>query len=324
MPIFGSGIGFEIDCGAPRANYTGAEFQIATVGIGTPIWGQLMIASQCRLAVVTGAAGGLGLAFAKQLAERGYRLLLVDRRQAQLEEVCAIIADEYDTSADPYAIDLCNRHEVEQLAQRLALSDVELLVNNAGFGTVDYFVDTDTSFLVGIAEIHVIAPTILTRAVLPGMVERNRGNIINVSSLGAWLHSAGNVQYGATKSYLAVFSESLQQELRGTGVRIQALCPGFVRTEFHSGETMKAFHQRQTAASMWMSPEEVVTCSLSKLSANQVIVVPGFRFRILGRLARMPFLQPLLQWITRVPRLARPAPAIDTRSEPVFGVVKRA
>lgn len=99
---------------------------------------------------------------AKQLAERGYRLLLVDRRQAQLEEVCATIADEYDTSAKPYAIDLCNRHEVEQLAQRLATSDVELLVNNAGFGTVDYFVDTDTSFLVGIAEIHVIAPTILT------------------------------------------------------------------------------------------------------------------------------------------------------------------
>jgi short-subunit dehydrogenase len=288
-----------------------------------------MIASQRRLAVVTGAAGGLGLAFANQLAERGYRLLLIDRRQAQLEEVCAAIADKYDTSAEPYPIDLCNRQEVEALAQRLAQSDVELLVNNAGFGTVDYFVDTDTSFLVGIAEIHVIAPTILTRAVLPSMVERNRGHVINVSSMGAWFHSAGNVQYGATKSYLAVFSESLQQELRGTGVRIQALCPGFVRTEFHSGEKMKAFHQRKTAASMWMSPDEVVTCSLRRLNGRQVIVIPGFRFRILGRLARMPFLQPLLQWITRVPRLSRRAapaaePIVDGRPEPAFSVAKRA
>lgn len=290
-----------------------------------------MIATQRRLAVVTGAAGGLGLSFANQLAARGYRLLLVDRRQAQLEQVCAAIADRYEVSAEPYAIDLCNRPEVEQLAQRLEHLDVELLVNNAGFGTVDYFVDTDPSFLVGIADVHVIAPTLLTRAVLPGMVARNRGNVINVSSMGAWFHSAGNVQYGATKSYLAVFSESLQQELRGTGVRIQALCPGFVRTEFHSGEKMKAFHQCAPAANMWMSPDEVVACSLRKMSRRQVIVIPGLRFRILGRLARMPFLQPIMQWFTRVPRMTRRAPPqpvaeplVEPRPETVLRIVKRA
>jgi short-subunit dehydrogenase len=290
-----------------------------------------MIASQRRLAVVTGAAGGLGLAFANQLAARGYRLLLVDRRQAQLEQVCAAIADRYEVSVDSYAADLCNRHEVQQLAQHLEQLDVDLLVNNAGFGTVDYFVDCDPSFLAGIADIHVIAPTLLTRAVLPGMVDRNRGNIINVSSLGAWLHSAGNVQYGATKSFLAVFSESLQQELRGTGVRIQALCPGFVRTDFHASEEMKAFHQCTPAANMWMSPDFVVAYSLRKMSRRQVIVIPGLRFRILGRLARMPFLQPIMQFFTRVPRMIRRAapqpavePVVEPRNETVLRIVKRA
>lgn len=290
-----------------------------------------MIASQRRLAVVTGAAGGLGLAFANQLAARGYRLLLVDRRQAQLEQVCATIADRYEVSVEPYVIDLCNRREVEQLTLHLQQLDVDLLVNNAGFGTVDYFVDCDPSFLAGIADIHVIAPTLLTRAVLPGMVDRNRGNIINVSSLGAWFHSAGNVQYGATKSFLAVFSESLQQELRGTGVRIQALCPGFVRTEFHSAEEMRAFHQRTPAANLWMSPDEVVACSLRKMSRRQVIVIPGLRFRILGRLARMPFLQPIMQFFSRVPRMMRRAapqpvvePAVEQRTDTVLRIVKRA
>ncbi len=98
----------------------------------------MKIASQRGLAVVTGAAGGLGSAFAHQLAERGYRLLLVDRRQAQLEQVCEAIAARHGGSAEPYAVDLCKREEVEQLAKRLEqMADVELLVNNSGFGTVD-------------------------------------------------------------------------------------------------------------------------------------------------------------------------------------------
>ncbi len=94
-------------------------------------------------------------------------------------------------------------------------------------------------------DVHVVAPTILTQAVLPGMIERNSGGIINVSSLSAWFHSAGNVQYGSTKNYLAVFSRSLHQELRGTNVRVQALCPGFVRTEFHAAQSMQAFNLRR-------------------------------------------------------------------------------
>ena len=302
----------------------------------------MKIASQKGLAIVTGAAGGLGSAFAKQLAERGYRLLLVDRRQEQLEQVCESIADQHGNCVELCAVDFCRREDLERLAGRLAAApDVELLVNNAGFGTVDYFADTDPNYLVGMVDVHVVAPTILTRAVLPGMLERNRGNIINVSSVGGWFHSAGNVQYGSTKNYLAVFSQGLEQELLGTNVRVQALCPGFVRTEFHSAECMQAYRTRQPPADpLWMAAEEVVTYSLRQLHKKQVIVIPGIGYRLVGRLGRMPFLQPLFQWITRVPRSApgavpntipSPAQPAFAQPEPVeaypattFGMPKRA
>jgi short-subunit dehydrogenase len=281
----------------------------------------MKIASRRGLAVVTGAAGGLGRAFAKKLAQRGYRLLLVDRRPAQLDEVCESLAQQGAT-AEPYAVDLCQREELRQLAARLEqMSNVELLVNNAGFGAVDYFVDTDPSYLVGMVDLHAVAPTILTRTVLPGMIERNRGGIISVSSMSCWFNSAGNAQYGSTKTYLAVFSQSLQQELRGTNVCVQALCPGFVRTEFHAAESMQAFKTRPCpAAHWWMSADDVAECSLRRLG-KQVIVIPGFKFRILGRLAQMPVLQPITQWITRAPRsVAGGVQPAEARPEPVFSV----
>lgn len=285
------------------------------------------------LAVVTGAAGGLGATFARQLAERGYRLILIDRRPTQLEQVCQEITGKTGVTAQPQAVDLCNREQVQQLADDLSKLEVDLLVNNAGFGTVDYFADTDPKFLVGQADLHVVTPTILCRAVLPGMLERNRGNIINVSSLGAWFNSAGNVQYGSTKSFLATFSLNLDQELRGTGVRVQALCPGFVRTEFHDAECMQAYKQRKTnpAAHLWMTPDEVVACSLQKLGKKQVLVIPGFGYSLIGRFAQMPVLRRLFQWITNVPRVtakgtpvATPNPPTGELSAPAFGVVKRA
>jgi short-subunit dehydrogenase len=261
------------------------------------------------LAVITGAAGGLGSSFARKLAERGYRLLLVDRRPEPLEHLCYSLADQQGASAEPYAADLCQREEVERLAKRLQMEAVGLLVNNAGFGAVDYFVDTEASYLVGMVDLHVVAPTILTRAVLPGMIERNSGAIINVSSVAAWFQCTANVQYGSTKNYLAVFSQALEHELRGTNVRVQALCPGYVRTEFHEAESMRAFRLRRSpSANVWMSPDRVVDCSLRRLGRRKVIVIPGVRNRIVGRLAQMPVLQPLMQRLGWRPQLG-PCPA---------------
>lgn len=263
----------------------------------------MKMATQRGLAVVTGAAGGLGSCFANKLAARGYRLLLVDRRPEQLEQVCESITTEHRVSAEAYAADLSNREEVERLAKRLGqMEDVELLVNNAGFGTVDHFVDTHPSLLTGMVDVHIVAPMILTHSVLPGMLSRNSGAIINVSSVSAFFHSAGNAHYGATKIGLAVFSTALHEELRGTNVRVQALCPGFVRTEFHKAESMKGFARCSPTNNLWSTPDDVVDCSLRRLSSKQVIVIPGLGYRIIGRLARMPILQPLMQRIARVER----------------------
>ena len=262
-------------------------------------------AAKGELAVVTGAAGGLGACFAQKLAQRGYRLLLIDRRAEQLRQTCDAINARYGAVATPCSVDLCQRAEVESLAGQLNQTpDLALLVNNAGFGTTDYFVDIDVSQHLDMIHLHVLTPVMLARAALPGMIERNRGAIINVSSLGAWSHSAGNVQYAATKTYLAVFSQALEQELQGTNVRVQALCPGFVRTEFHDAQGMKGFDLGQVPAQYWMSAEEVVECSLRELAGKRVVVFPGLRYRILGRLMQMPLFQPLVRRMARTQRRA--------------------
>lgn len=284
-------------------------------------------ASARGLAVVTGAAGGLGLAFANQLASQGYRLLLVDRRQQPLEQACESIIARHGTSAESYAIDLARRDDVEVLAGRLKQTpDIELLVNNAGFGSFDYFADADAKFLVAMVDVHVVAPVIFARAVLPGMVERKRGAIINVSSLAAFLQSAGNVQYGATKCFLAFFSLALGEELRGSNVRVQALCPGYIRTDFHEAAGVKGLARwRAPAPHQWMSADDVVSCSLRRLSGRDVIVIPGLGNSILGRLAQMPVLRPLVQWLTRMPRVApNSAPSAEPCPAPSLGIPKNA
>jgi short-subunit dehydrogenase len=142
------------------------------------------------------------------------------------------------------------------------------------------------------------------------MIQRDQGAIINVSSLGAWSYTAGNVQYASTKTYLAVFSQALAEELGGTSVRVQALCPGFVRTDFHDAAGMRGFDLRQVPARLWMSADDVVECSLRRLSGRKVIVFPGLRNRILGRLMQMPLFQPFVQRLaTARKRAARRMPS---------------
>ena len=160
-------------------------------------------------------------------------------------------------------------------------------MDNAGFGIPGKFAETQVDRHLAMMHVHVLASVRFGRAALPGMLARGRGAIINVSSIGAFMPKPGDVTYCATKAYLNTFSEALQAELRGTGVRIQALCPGFTRTEFLDNPEYEK-HQVKTRIPevLWMSAEEVVEQSLDALGQGRVVCVPGFKNRLIVALAR--------------------------------------
>lgn len=228
-----------------------------------------------KLAVITGASSGLGTVFAQQLAARGYQLLLIARRAARLEELRATLGP----AAEIYPCDLADPAETERLALFLReRADVSLLVNNAGFGTLGKFHETDYGRQAEMVQVHVLATMRLTRAVLPTMIHAREGAIINVSSVAAYFRSAGNVSYCATKGWVNDFTEGLRIELDAlhSPVTVQALCPGFTYTEFH--DTM-GVDRAQIPKWLWMPADYVVRQSLDALATRKLFVIPNWKYR---------------------------------------------
>ena len=230
-----------------------------------------------KLAVVTGASSGLGEVFARKLAAKGYRLLLVARREERLGALAASLGPNHEVMG----ADLTKEEDLERLARRLEGSaDLQLLVNNAGFGTKGLFWETDYGRQVEMHKLHVMATLRLTHAALPGMVKRNSGGIINVASVAAFFRSRGNAGYCATKGWMKDFTEALYLELKAvrSAVKVQALCPGFTYTEFH--DTM-GVSRSSIARSMWMPADFVVEESLGELERGKLYVIPGWRYKLL-------------------------------------------
>jgi short-subunit dehydrogenase len=226
-------------------------------------------------ALVTGASSGIGATFARKLAERGFQLILVARRADRLAELARALPDGTQT----LAADLTTEDGLRAAEHAIAgCPNLELLVNNAGFGTLGRFWKADIADQEAMHRLHVLATVRLTHAALRGMTERGRGAVINVSSVAAFARSEGNVSYCATKAWMNSFTQGLDMELRGAGsqVRVQALCPGFTVTEFH--DTL-GVDRRQIPAWLWMTAEDVVDTSLRGLERNQVIVIPGWKYR---------------------------------------------
>ena len=232
-------------------------------------------------AVITGASSGIGAAFARQLAARGHALVLVARREERLQALADELHRRHGVGVEILVADLARPEGIARVQGRLAAGGaVDVLVNNAGFGTVGPFAESDLERQLDMISVHVTATARLTRAVLPGMIARGRGAVINVSSIAASLPAPGNATYSATKAYVKVFSQGLATELQGTGVRVQALCPGFTRTEFHSTPEYRALEMRSRVPKwLWMDPEEVVTASLDALARGKVVLIPGLRNR---------------------------------------------
>jgi short-subunit dehydrogenase len=237
-------------------------------------------------ALVTGATAGIGAAFARRLAARGHDLVLVARDQARLEALAVELRERHAVRAEALAADLSGDEGVERVVVRIAaLPALALLVNNAGFGTAGALATAPAEVQERMLRLHVLAPMRLTRVALPGLLARRAGAVVNVSSVASFLYAAGSVNYCATKAYLTTFSEGLSAELAGTGVQVQALCPGFTRTEFH---------QRIGPAAgdhpgwMWLTADAVVRASLAQLDRRgPVICVPGLRYKLLVAVVRL-------------------------------------
>ena len=238
-------------------------------------------------AVVTGASSGIGAAFARRLAQSGYDLLLIARRQDRLQALAGELAARHGIEARAFRADLSDPGERAKLAEYLAgMEDIALLINNAGFGAPGRFADLPQRTVSAMLAVHVTAAAELCRAVLPGMIARGRGAIVNVSSVASFL-PVGGVAYVSSKAFLNSFSRTLAAELAGTGVTVQALCPGFTRTEFHSRPEYAGFKQAAVVpAWLWMSADRVAALSLAALGRGRVICVPGFGNRVLAFLAR--------------------------------------
>ena len=232
-------------------------------------------------ALVTGASSGIGEAFARGLATRGDDLVLVARRRDRLEALAADLGGQ-GGGVEVLPADLTAEEGLVAVERRLrALTEpVDLLVNNAGFGSSGPFAELDIDRELEMIDLNVVALVRLTRAGLDAMGQRGAGAIVNVSSLASFQALPLTATYAATKAFVTSFTEALAEESRGSGVRLQALCPGLTRTDFHATADWKL---GWLPATTWQSPEQVVDASLAALAQGRVVVIPGVVNRVAAR-----------------------------------------
>lgn len=251
-----------------------------------------------KVALITGASSGIGATFAKHLAAKGYDLVLVARRENVLKEIADELQRAHGIQARVLAADLSLTEDIERVCNEISkLSELEILVNNAGFGTDGRFFQVPIEKHEQMLELHVMAATHLAYAALQIFLAKNRGAIINMSSLSAFVPFPGSVNYHATKAYLVAFSEGLQTELRDTGIIVQALCPGFTYSSFHDTTELNDFRRDALPSIAWGSADQVVETSLKALETGRLLVIPRWINQGIALLARSLLIRPIVKWI---------------------------
>ena len=237
-----------------------------------------------RLAIVTGASAGIGTAYAERLARDAYDLVLVARRRDRLEELAERLGRTHDRRVEVLAADLGSAEGVRAVEARIAAEPaLELLVNNAGFGTSGHFAELDRDAEEEEVRLNVLALLRLTHAAVAVFKPRGHGTVINVSSLAGFQPAPFNATYAATKAFVNSFTQAISEELRGSGVRLQLLCPGFTRTEF---QEVAGVSTEGIPDFAWMTAAAVVDSSLDALRNGELVVIPGGGNKVMGAVIR--------------------------------------
>lgn len=228
-----------------------------------------------KWALVTGATAGIGESFTRMLASKGFNIVLVARDEARLHERAAALREKYGVQTFVLPADLATDQGCKSVEEYLKEFEIGVLINNAGFGINRAFTASALNAEQDLLDVLVRTPMRLMHVVLPQMKARNSGTIINVSSIAGFI--AGGT-YSASKSYLTVLSESLHTELRGTQVKVNALCPGFTRTEFHERGRMK---MKGLPEFMWLDSDQLVARSWSDAQGGKAVSIPGWQYKLL-------------------------------------------
>jgi short-subunit dehydrogenase len=231
-----------------------------------------------RLALVTGASAGIGEAFARILASHGYDVALTARRADRLEKLAEDISLRYGVETLTVAADLGDPEAPGRILDHLTAHGrtVDALVNNAGYGLSGGFGDTRWEDQRAFMQVMMTAPAELAHRVLPGMVHRRFGRIVNVASVAGLIPgSAGHTLYGASKAFLIRMSQSLHLEVESHGVHVSALCPGLTYSEFHDVNGTRAQLSASTPPWLWQGADEVAAAGYEAVEANRAICVPG-------------------------------------------------
>lgn len=241
-----------------------------------------------KTAIITGATSGIGACYARELASQGFNLVITGRREDIISKLAAGLSEEYKIKADVVITELSEEEGVQKLVDFIApIEDIEMLINNAGFGLNKYFIRSDINYQVRMNDLHTTATMKMIYAVLPKMIKQKHGYIINVASVAGMCPLVRDIVYCGSKAFLINFSEALYMEVMKKGIKVQALCPGFTHTDFHGKLELSRSDHKKMGKLNWMTSEEVVRYSLKRLKMNKVVCIPGFSNRLMVKATRL-------------------------------------